>query len=69
MENIHEEISPTVTENIIDRLFEDGLINQREFRLMKVATGRLVSGLPAAVRDRYRADMLRSMLTAIFMYD
>lgn len=69
MENIHEEVSATVTENIIDRLFEDGLINQKELKLMKVATGRLVSNLPATVKDRYRADMLRSMLTVIFMYE
>lgn len=69
MENIQDEISATMTENIIDRLFEEGLINQRELRLMKEATGRIVSSLPSSIRDRYRAEMLRSMLTTIFMYD
>lgn len=68
MENIHDEISPTITENIIDRLYEDKFINQKEMRLIKVATGRILTNLPASVRDRYRAEMLRSMLTAIFMY-
>ena len=68
METIREEISPTITENIIDRLYEDKFINQREMRLLKVATGRILTNLPASARDRYRAEMLRSMLTAIFMY-
>lgn len=68
MENIRDEVSATVSENIIDRLYEDEFINERELRLLKVATGRITTNLPPSVRDRFRAEMLRSMLTAIFMY-
>jgi transcriptional regulator of stress and heat shock response len=68
MELIGERITAAACDNIIDRMLEEGLISHREMRLMKTATGRSISSLPAAVRDLYRAEILKSMLTVLFIY-
>ncbi|WP_027415296.1 CtsR family transcriptional regulator [Aneurinibacillus terranovensis] len=68
MESIGECISSTVCENIIERMMEEGLINQREMRLMRAATGRILANIPLANRDFYRAEILKTMLTALFIF-
>ncbi|CEH28378.1 transcriptional regulator [Aneurinibacillus migulanus] len=68
MEAIGQSITSAACDNIIERLREEGIISPREMHMMKAATGRVISAVPVPVRDRLRADILRAMLTAIFIY-
>jgi transcriptional regulator CtsR len=68
METIGDSITSSACDNIIERLREEGIISPREMHIMKAATGRVISGIPVALRDRMRADILRAMLTTIFIY-
>jgi transcriptional regulator of stress and heat shock response len=66
-ELIGESISQGVGHAIVDRLLEEGLINNREAALMKIATSRNVLTVEAEVRDRLRANILKQMIAAILL--
>lgn len=68
MEAIGQSITSAACDNIIERLREEGIISPREMHMMKAATGRVISAVSVPVRERLRADILRAMLTAIFIY-
>ncbi|GEN35260.1 MULTISPECIES: CtsR family transcriptional regulator [Aneurinibacillus] len=68
METIGESITAAACDNIIERLREERLISLKEMQMMKTATGRVLSSVPIPLRDRLRADILRAMLTTIFVY-
>jgi transcriptional regulator of stress and heat shock response len=48
-------------------LLEEGLINNREAALMKIATSRNVLTVEAEIRDRLRANILKQMIAAILL--
>ncbi|WP_139492830.1 CtsR family transcriptional regulator [Brevibacillus dissolubilis] len=52
---------------IIDRLHEEGLINDRESTLMKIATSRNVLLVDVHVRDHLRANILKHMIASILI--
>ena len=64
-ELIGESITQAVGYAIIERLYEEGLINSREAALMKVATSREVLQVESLLRDRLRANILKNMITTI----
>lgn len=64
-ELIGESITQVVGYAIIDRLYEEGLINARESSLMKVATSRDVITLEPPLRDILRANILKNMITMV----
>jgi transcriptional regulator CtsR len=64
-ELIGESITQGVGFAIIDRLCEEGLVNSRESALMKVATSRDVLDVEPQIRDRLRANILKSMIVSI----
>jgi transcriptional regulator of stress and heat shock response len=66
-ELIGESISQGVGYAIVDRLLEEGLINNREATLMKIATSRNALTVEAEVRDRLRANILKQMIAAILL--
>ncbi|CAI8819212.1 CtsR family transcriptional regulator [Brevibacillus sp. BC25] len=66
-ELIGESISQSVGNAIVERLFEEGLVNIREATLMKIATSRNVLTLEAELRDRLRANILKQMIAAILL--
>jgi transcriptional regulator CtsR len=66
-ELIGESIAQGVGYAIIDRLLEEGLINNREATLMKIATSRSVLTVDAELRDRLRANMLKQMIASILL--
>lgn len=66
-ELIGESISQSVGNAIIDRLLEEGLVNNREATLMKIATSRNVLTVEAEWRDRLRANILKQMIAAILL--
>lgn len=66
-ELIGESISQSVGNAIVERLFEEGLVNVREATLMKIATSRNVLTLDAELRDRLRANILKQMIAAILL--
>ncbi len=66
-ELIGDSISQNVGYAIIDRLFEEGLINTRESTLMKIATSRNVLIVDPQVRDRIRAMILKQMIASILL--
>lgn len=66
LELIQDQISQSSAEAIVDRLLEDGRVSGREALLMKSVLSRDLFPLPVAVRDRVRANILKSMLKVIF---
>lgn len=64
-ELIGESITQVVAYSIIERLHEEGLVNSREAKLMKMATSREVLRIEPHIRDRLRANILKSMITSI----
>ncbi|MBN6187429.1 CtsR family transcriptional regulator [Aneurinibacillus sp. BA2021] len=68
MEVIGESITSAACDNIIERLREEGIVSPKEMQMMKAACGKVISSVPVPMRDRLRADILRAMLTAIFIY-
>jgi transcriptional regulator CtsR len=66
-ELIGESIAQGVAYAIIDRLLEEGLINNREANLMKIATSRSVLTVEAELRDRLRANILKQMIASILL--
>lgn len=66
-ELIGETIAQSVGNAIVDRLFEEGLVNLREATLMKIATSRSVLIVETELRDRLRANILKQMIAAILL--
>lgn len=66
-ELIGESITQGVGFAIIDRLFEEGLINARESALMKIATSRNVLTVETNIRDRLRANILKQMIASVLL--
>jgi transcriptional regulator CtsR len=66
-ELIGESITEGVGHAIIERLLEEGLINNREATLMKIATSRNVLTIEPEWRDRLRANILKQMIASILL--
>jgi transcriptional regulator CtsR len=66
-ELIGESITQSVGNAIVDRLLEEGLVNNREATLMKIATSRSVLTIETESRDRLRANILKQMIAAILL--
>lgn len=66
-ETIGDSITAAACDNIIMRLMEERIITPKEMSLMKAATGRVLTSVPVSLRDCIRADLLKNMLTAIFL--
>ncbi len=66
-ELIGESIAQGVGYAIIDRLLEEGLINNREATLMKIATSRSVLTVEPELRDQLRANILKQMIASILL--
>ncbi|MBX6394405.1 MAG: CtsR family transcriptional regulator, partial [Alicyclobacillaceae bacterium] len=62
---IGKELSQREANGIIERLFEDGFVNEREVRLLQAAVSRDVLQGPIPYRDQMRARLLRAMLIAL----
>lgn len=67
LEIIGDSITAAACDNIIERLVEERVITLKEMRLMKAATGRVLTSVPVPLRDQMRADLLKNMLTALFL--
>lgn len=65
LELVGSEISQERSLGLLERLREEGLISEREFRLMRAAVDREVLRLGLPARDRLRALILRAMLQSL----
>ncbi|MBO8172715.1 MAG: CtsR family transcriptional regulator [Bacillaceae bacterium] len=63
---IGNSLNQSAAEDIIQRLLDEKIINEREARIMKSAVSRQVLHFSIPVRDQLRAKMLRAMITAVF---
>lgn len=66
-ELIGESITQAAAYSIVDRLYEEGMISNREAALMKVATSRTALNLDTLLRDRLRANILKHMIASILI--
>jgi transcriptional regulator CtsR len=62
---IANHISQSSAENLIARLFEEGVITKREMTLMNSVIDRAVLLIDLPLRDELRARLLRAMLVSI----
>ncbi|OPX89597.1 CtsR family transcriptional regulator [Pelotomaculum sp. PtaB.Bin117] len=62
---IGDSISQNDAAGLIRRLLEEGLITQREARLMRAAVDGNILRINLPVRDRLRALLLKAMVTAV----
>ncbi|MDI3328267.1 MAG: CtsR family transcriptional regulator [Alicyclobacillaceae bacterium] len=62
---IGKEISQREAMDIIERLYEDGHVTEREVRLLEAAVCRDVLQVPIPYRDQLRARLLGAMLVAL----
>jgi transcriptional regulator CtsR len=62
---IDNEISQANAEDIIERLFEIGVITERESRLMKTVIQRNILSFNVQLRDQLRAKLLKAMMIAL----
>ncbi|ATY83665.1 transcriptional regulator [Kyrpidia spormannii] len=62
---IGEEVTQREAHDIIDHLFEDGFVTEREVRLLHAAVCRDVLRGPIPYRDQLRARLLRAMLVEL----
>jgi transcriptional regulator CtsR len=69
LELVHEDIGTRVSqyeaEHYIQRLAEEGFINDREAAVMNAAVDRDVIGLQLPLRDRVRARLLKNMVLGL----
>jgi transcriptional regulator CtsR len=69
LELVHEDIGTRVSqyeaEHYIQRLAEEGFINDREAAVMNAAVDRDVIGLKLPLRDRVRARLLKNMVLGL----
>ena len=64
-----QDTSEQAAADILQRLFEAGVLKEREAGLMRSVLGVGSLHLPAGERGRFRADLMRAMLGAIFRKD
>lgn len=62
---IGESISQAQAEGIVERLWEEELLNGRERRLLEAAVSRETLGVELPLRDVLRARLLKAMLLAL----
>jgi transcriptional regulator CtsR len=62
---IDTEISQANAEDIIERLFEIGVVTERESRLMKTVIHRNILSFNVQLRDQLRAKLLKAMMIAL----
>lgn len=62
---IDTRITQNSSTSIILRLFEEGVINKREAKMMASAIDRSVLNLSIPLRDEVRANIMRAMLQAL----
>lgn len=62
---INNEISQANAEDIIGRLFEIGVVTERESRLMKTVIQRNILSFNVQLRDQLRAKLLKAMIIAL----
>lgn len=67
-ELIGNSINQSVAEDIIYRIKDEGIISDREAKIMTSAISRHVLHFKIPIRDQLRAEILRSMITAVFSY-
>lgn len=65
MELINGSIAQQASEDMIHRLLEEGIITNREARLMLVVLDRTVISVQLPLRDELRARMLLAMLSTL----
>ncbi|WP_027718381.1 CtsR family transcriptional regulator [Desulfovirgula thermocuniculi] len=65
LELVGSEISQERSVGLLERLREERLISEREFRIMRAAVDREVLRLGLPARDRLRALILRAMLQSL----
>ncbi len=68
LSGLNEPVTQREAEGIIERLFDNNVITEREKFLMKVAIHRRVIGVDLPYRDYIRGRILRSMLEVILKY-
>jgi transcriptional regulator CtsR len=62
---IDTEITQANAEDIIERLFEIGVVTERESRLMKTVIHRNILSFNVQLRDQLRAKILKAMMIAL----
>jgi len=67
-EEIGDGIGQEASEHYIVRLMEEGVITEREGRMMKAAIDRNTLRVPLPQRDHIRASIMRAMILAILSY-
>lgn len=65
LEVLEEEASSTMAEDVIIRLIEEEVINEREAKLMLAAVGRTTLRYMLPERDALRSRILRAMLVTL----
>ncbi|BCU80355.1 transcriptional regulator [Polycladomyces abyssicola] len=68
LKQIGQSIHQAAAEDVIDRLRDDGIITEREAKLMRKSVSREVLTLPVNVRDQVRAGLMRAWV-AILLAD
>jgi transcriptional regulator CtsR len=69
LQMIGDQISQSSAEDLIERLYEEGILNHRERELIKVVMSRKVLSFTLPTRDQLRARLLESMLTTILFFE
>lgn len=67
-ELVGNRISQSAAEDIIQRLYDESRISQREAKMMSSAVSRNVLSFDISIRDQLRANILRAMITALFLH-
>jgi transcriptional regulator CtsR len=68
-EGIGNRISEQKAMQIIDRMKEQEYISEKAAYLLKAAISDKAIGIPANLKDNIRANILKSLITAIMAYD
>ncbi|SMO80219.1 CtsR family transcriptional regulator [Melghirimyces algeriensis] len=63
---IGEQITQQAAEDLIERLMGEGLMTQREGRMVKKLISREVLNLPVSLRDSIRSRIMRTVVTTLF---
>lgn len=66
LSQIGQSMGQSAAEDVIDRLADEGLLTEREARLMRGLISRKVIKLPMPVRDQVRARMMQTLVTTLF---
>lgn len=67
-QQIGSHLSQDEAQGYIERLLEQGIVNDREAMLMRAAVSRDAIGLDLPVRDMVRASLLKSMIISILRF-